>query len=171
MALGGGGRSCPAPPPRQCSLDRPASPAAYRLNRSPLQDATPGGAGYAEVAAPMQQLTNRIRGLFRASVKYGPIFFVEVGLFWLILKGVDASGYGHPSATFEAPWYPLISFAVVALAMGAGEARFHLYRRGWPVAGLADAFPVALPVSQPPLLVTLITQVIPAASTPLREPT
>src|SRR5260370_18775237 len=134
MALGGGGRSCPAPPPRQCSLDRPASPAADRLNRSPLQDATPGAVRYAEVAAPMQQLTNRIRRLFRATVKYGPIFFVEAGLFCLILKAVDASGYGHPSATFEAPWYPLISFAVVALAMGAAQARFHLSTRRRPVA-------------------------------------
>jgi len=116
----------------------------------------------------MQQLTNRIRRLFRATVKYGPIFFVEVGVFWLILKAVDASGYGHPSATFAAAWYPLISFVIVALAMGAGEARFHLYRRVWSVAGLADAFAVGLAVVEASLLVTLINLVFPDGYRPFR---
>src|SRR5258708_13316864 len=52
--------------------------------------------------------------------------------------------------------------------MGAGEARFHLYRRVWSVAGLADAFAVGLAVVEASLLVTLIRLVFPDGYRPFR---
>src|SRR5438067_8808271 len=100
--------------------------------------------------------------LTRGSLKYGPLFAGEVLLFWLILMAVDSSGYGTASSSSTTPeWYALESLGLVALAMGAAEARFHLYRRVWSVAGLNDAFAVGLGVIEASLLVTLINLLIP----------
>src|SRR5437870_9068708 len=57
---------------------------------------------------------------------------------------------------------------MVSLAMGAGEARFHLYRRVWSVASLNDAFAVGLAVVEATLLVTIINLLFPDGYRPLR---
>src|SRR2546429_5795579 len=105
--------------------------------------------------------------LTRGSLKYGPIFGGEVMLFWLILMAVDSSGYGAVVA-YQTDWYSLVSLLMVALAMGAGEARFHLYRRVWSVAGLNDAFAIGLAVIEASLLITIINLLFPDGYRPLR---
>jgi FlaA1/EpsC-like NDP-sugar epimerase len=85
-----------------------------------------------------------------------------------LIKAVEASGYGHPSASFAPPWYPIVSFVIVAAAMGAGEARFHLYRRVWSVAGLNDAFAVGLAVVEASLLITIVNLLFPDGYRPFR---
>ena len=96
------------------------------------------------------------------------MFLTEVLVFWLVVKAVDTSGYGHPSASFAPPWYTVVSLLIVAVAMGAGEARFHLYRRVWSVAGLNDAFAVGLAVVEASLLVTLVNLLFPDGYRPFR---
>jgi FlaA1/EpsC-like NDP-sugar epimerase len=117
-------------------------------------------------------MSNRIRQrlsrYLRATLRYGPIFLLEVVSFWLIVEGVESSGYGHPSATFAPPWYPLVGLLAVALAMGAGEARFHLYRRVWSVAGLNDAFAIGLAVVEASLLLTIVNLLFPDGYRPFR---
>src|SRR6266576_1216489 len=106
--------------------------------------------------------------LVTGSLKYGPIFAGEVLLFWLILIAVDSSGYGSVMPASPTDWYPLVSLVLVALAMGAGEARFHLYRRVWTVAGLNDAFAIGLAVIEASLLVTIVNLLFPDGYRPLR---
>jgi FlaA1/EpsC-like NDP-sugar epimerase len=113
-------------------------------------------------------LSSRISHLSRGSLRYGPIFLAEVLVFWLILIAVDKSGYGVISVTPPPEWYPLTSLLMVALAMGAGEARFHLYRRVWSVAGLNDAFAIGLAVIEASLLVTIINLMFPDGYRPVR---
>jgi FlaA1/EpsC-like NDP-sugar epimerase len=97
------------------------------------------------------------------------LFAAEVSVFWLILWAVDSSGYGSaPSALAFVDWVPLTSLVMVALAMGAGEARFHLYRRVWSVAGLNDAFAIGLAVVEASLLITIANLLIPDGYRPLR---
>jgi FlaA1/EpsC-like NDP-sugar epimerase len=93
---------------------------------------------------------------------------LEVLVFWLLIKAVEESGYGHPSASYAGAWYPSISIVLVAVAMGAGEARFHLYRRVWSVAGLNDAFAVGLAVVEASLLVTIANLLFPDGYRPFR---
>jgi len=106
--------------------------------------------------------------LVTGSLKYGPIFIGEVLLFWLILIAVDSSGYGSVMPASPTDWYPFISLLLVALAMGAGEARFHLYRRVWTVAGLNDAFAIGLAVVEASLLITFVNLLFPDGYRPLR---
>jgi len=113
-------------------------------------------------------VSRRAARMGRASLRYGPMFVVEVLVFWVIVKAVDISGYGHPSASFAPPWYSLVSLVIVAVAMGAGEARFHLYRRVWSVAGLSDAVAVGLAVVEASLLVTIINLLFPDGYRPFR---
>jgi len=113
-------------------------------------------------------ISHRTSRLARGAVRYGPTFVLEVLLFWLLVKAVEATGYGHPSASYAPPWYPLISIVIVAAAMGAGEARFHLYRRVWSVAGLSDAFAVGLAVVEASLLVTIVNLLFPDGYRPFR---
>lgn len=112
--------------------------------------------------------SRKFRVLIRGSLKYGPIFAGEVMLFWLILIAVDSSGYGATKPASPTDWYPLISLVMVTLAMGAGEARFHLYRRVWTVAGLNDAFAIGLAVVEASLLVTIANLLFPDGYRPLR---
>ena len=114
------------------------------------------------------RLKQRLSRYFRSALRYGPIFIVEVGTFWLIVQAVESTGYGRPSATFAPPWYPIVGLLAVTLAMGAGEARFHLYRRVWSVAGLNDAFAVGLAVVEASLLLTLINLLFPDGYRPFR---
>jgi FlaA1/EpsC-like NDP-sugar epimerase len=110
----------------------------------------------------------RLAGLFAGAVRYGPIFLAEVVVFWVILVAVDQSGYGPGGPINPPSWFIPGSFVLVALAMGAGEARFHLYRRVWSVASLNDAFAVGLAVVEATLLITIINLVFPDGYRPLR---
>src|SRR5690348_3768067 len=113
-------------------------------------------------------VSRKFRVLIRGSLKYGPIFAGEVMLFWLVLIAVDSSGYGTAKTGSPTNWYPLISLLMVTLAMGAGEARFHLYRRVWKVAGLNDAFAIGLAVVEASLLITIVNLLFPDGYRPLR---
>ena len=116
----------------------------------------------------MAAMSRRISRLVRGSVRYAPLFIAEVAVFWLILWAVDSSGYGLPTAGLFVEWAPITSLIMVALAMGAGEARFHLYRRVWSVAGLNDAFAIGLAVVEASLLITIANLLFPDGYRPLR---
>jgi FlaA1/EpsC-like NDP-sugar epimerase len=113
-------------------------------------------------------LKRRISHTARGSIRYGPLFIVEITIFWLVVEAVNSSGYGNTVPTIEPVWTFWISFALVALAMGAAEARFHLYRRVWTVAGLNDAFAIGLAVVEASLLVTIVNLVFPDGYRPFR---
>lgn len=104
----------------------------------------------------------------QGSIRYGPLFFLEAFIFWLVVQAVNSSGYGNTSPIIEPRWTFWISFAIVAISMGAAEARFHLYRRVWTVAGLNDAFAVGLAVVEASLLVTIVNLVFPDGYRPFR---
>jgi FlaA1/EpsC-like NDP-sugar epimerase len=57
---------------------------------------------------------------------------------------------------------------MAAPAMGAGEARFRLYRRVWSVAGLNDAMAIGLAVTEATFLITLANALMPAYQRPYR---
>jgi len=116
----------------------------------------------------MAAMSRRISRLVRGSVRYAPLFIAEVAVFWLILWAVDSSGYGSPTAGLFLEWAPITSLIMVTLAMGAGEARFHLYRRVWSVAGLNDAFAIGLAVVEASLLITIANLLFPDGYRPLR---
>src|SRR5438094_5302304 len=109
-----------------------------------------------------------IKRLTRGAVRYGPLFVGEVLVFWLILLAVDYSGYGAPTPTTHQARALAISFGLVVLAMGAAEARFHLYRRVWSVAGLNDAFAIGSACVEASLLITSATLLFPDGFRPLR---
>src|SRR5690348_8395269 len=89
------------------------------------------------------------------STRTGAIFLVEVLVFWLIVEAVNQSDYGiGDTGTFQ-EWMPPVALLMIALAMAAGEAHFHLYRRAWSVASLNDAFAIGLAVLEATLLVTI----------------
>lgn len=116
----------------------------------------------------MDSLKGRLFRIFRGSIRYGPIFAAEVAVFWLILGAVDISGYGSPTPNSRPDWWLPVTLTFVVLAMGAGEARFHLYRRVWTVAGLNDAFAIGLAVTEAALLITLANLIFPDGYRPLR---
>jgi FlaA1/EpsC-like NDP-sugar epimerase len=88
--------------------------------------------------------------------------------FWLVLQAVSASGYGTDNPWPWRPWYPAASLLMVTLAMAAGEARFHLYRRVWTVASINDAFAVGLAVIEATFLITLLNLIFPDGYRPVR---
>ena len=110
----------------------------------------------------------RLGWLARATYRYGPVLIAEVLAFWLILLAVSASGYGTDNGFPWRPWYPAASLLMVVLAMGAGEARFHLYRRVWSVASVNDAFAVGLAVIEATLLIMIINLLFPDGYRPVR---
>jgi FlaA1/EpsC-like NDP-sugar epimerase len=112
-------------------------------------------------------LTDRVLKLGRGALRHGPFFVAEVCVFWLVIVAVNSSGYGSPSSS-ESAWWPISSLGLVAFAMAAGEARFHLYRRVWSMAGLNDAFAVGLAVIEASLIITIVNLLIPDGYRPLR---
>ena len=114
------------------------------------------------------KLNQRLSRLTKAFARYGPIFLVEVVVFWLVVEAVNVSGYGGSDVGDTVDLEFFASMVIVVLAMGAGEARFHLYRRVWSVAGLNDAFAVGLAVVEASLLVTIVNLSFPDGSRPFR---
>ena len=117
---------------------------------------------------PSNRPALKIRRIIRGALRHGPIFAAEVVVFWLILMAVEQSGYGTPTPATRPEWSLVASFVFVVLALGAGEARFHLYRRVWSVAGLNDAFAVGMAVVEAALLITIANLVFPDGYRPLR---
>ncbi|HEY8864309.1 MAG TPA: hypothetical protein VIO37_09080, partial [Candidatus Dormibacteraeota bacterium] len=92
--------------------------------------------------------------IYRALLRYGGAFAVEVFILWAALLAFQLLGYGgRPGFTFGSWPHQLVSIGVAICAMGAGEARFKLYRRVWSVAGINDAIAVGLAVLEATLLI------------------
>lgn len=121
---------------------------------------------YEDMSSPMWK--RRLRRLAKGAVRYGPVFVAEVLVFWLVLIAVNSSGYGSNNPWPFRSWYVPTSLVIVTLAMGAGEARFHLYRRLWLVASLNDAFAIGLAVVEASLLITIMNLLFPDGDRPLR---
>ena len=101
--------------------------------------------------------------VLRSFIRYAPGFFVEVLIFWIILEAFQQLNYGGRILTTAQTRTTLIlSLAFVVLAMGAGEARFKLYRRVWQVAGIHDAIATAFAVAEASLLITLANWPLPS---------
>ena len=85
----------------------------------------------------------------------GVTFFGEVLIIWVLLESFQFLGYGGQVGQAQGgPPFP-ITMLMCALAMGAGEARFRLYRRVWSVAGLSDAMAIGLAVTEASFLITV----------------
>lgn len=110
------------------------------------------------------------RGTIRSASRslFGPLagagwyavdFAVEVAMFWAILLAVQVMLYGAGAGDYGDA---LMGLLVVAVAMGASEARFRLYRRVWTVAGLDDAIALALAVVEALALISIANFLMPA---------
>jgi FlaA1/EpsC-like NDP-sugar epimerase len=110
----------------------------------------------------------RFTRFVKGTVRYGPMFLVECAVFWLVVEAVNASGYGGTAAGVKLGWDFFISMVLVVLALGAGEARFHLYRRVWSIAGLNDAFAIGLAVIEASVLIVLVNLAFPDGQRPFR---
>jgi FlaA1/EpsC-like NDP-sugar epimerase len=111
--------------------------------------------------------------VFAGARRYGAGFAIEVLVFWGMLVAYQQLGYGRrlttsPPFTGPVAYYVLLGVLMVALAMGAAESRFRLYRRVWAVAGLDDALSVGLAVAEATLLITAANAVIPGDYRPYR---
>ncbi len=96
-----------------------------------------------------------LRQVRHAIGRYGGAFSVEVFILWFALLAFQLLGYGgRPGFTFGSAPHQFVSVAMALCAMGAGEARFKLYRRVWSVAGINDAIAVGLSVLEATLLIT-----------------
>src|SRR6266851_3539261 len=104
-----------------------------------------------------------VRRKLRAAIRYSPGFGVEVVIFWVMLEAFQQLNYGGRIITSpQSRPVLLLSIAFVVLALGAGEARFGLYRRVWQVAGIHDAIATSFAVAEAALLITLANWVMPA---------
>jgi FlaA1/EpsC-like NDP-sugar epimerase len=100
--------------------------------------------------------------MIRSFARYAPGFVVEVVIFWVILEAFQQLNYGgRIISTAQSRTTLFLSIAFVVLALGAGEARFGLYRRIWQVAGIHDAIATAFAVAEAALLITLANWVLP----------
>jgi len=98
----------------------------------------------------------------------GMTFIGEVLILWVLLESFQFLGYGgQPGQAQGGPPFP-VTLLMAALAMGAGEARFRLYRRVWSVAGLSDAMAIGLAVTEASLLITFANALMPAYQRPYR---
>lgn len=98
----------------------------------------------------------------------GVTFIGEVLIIWVLLESFQYLGYGgQPGQAQGGPPFP-VTMLMAALAMGAGEARFRLYRRVWSVAGLSDAMAVGLAVTEASFLITLANWAMGAYNRPYR---
>jgi len=103
-----------------------------------------------------------------ASGQVAAWYVAEVLLFWVIVEAVNQSDYGPGTTGVLRSWYAPVALLMIALAMAAGEARFHLYRRVWSVASLNDAIAIGLAVAEASLLLTIANLIIPDGYRPLR---
>ena len=96
----------------------------------------------------------------------GVIFVGEVLIIWVLIESFQYLGYGGQVGQAQGgPPFP-VTMLMCALAMGAGEARFRLYRRVWSVAGLSDAMAIGLAVTEATFLITVANWLMGAYNTP-----
>lgn len=91
------------------------------------------------------------------SVRYGPGFIAQVGIFYFALIVGQIVATGRTGTRDQLA----LGFVVAFLAMGLAEATFRLYKRVWAVAGLSDAIALALAVIEACSLVTLAEALLP----------
>ena len=86
----------------------------------------------------------------------------EILILWVMLESFQFLGYGGEPGGQQGPnfYFPL-TLAMAALAMGAGEAHYKLYRRVWTVASLNDAVAVGGAVVEAAVLITLANALMP----------
>jgi FlaA1/EpsC-like NDP-sugar epimerase len=96
------------------------------------------------------------------SLRYGPAFALQVSAFFLILVAGEIIYSGTTGNRDRLA----VGLLLVALAMGAAEMHFKLYKRVWAVAGLADALALALAVIEASALITLANLLIPPTHRP-----
>jgi FlaA1/EpsC-like NDP-sugar epimerase len=98
----------------------------------------------------------------------GVIFTGEVLIIWVLIESFQYLGYGGQVGQAQGgPPFP-VTMLMCALAMGAGEARFRLYRRVWSVAGLSDALAIGLAVTEASFLITVANYLMGAYNRPWR---
>ena len=98
----------------------------------------------------------------------GVIFVGEVLIIWVLIESFQYLGYGGQVGQAQGgPPFP-VTMLMCALAMGAGEARFRLYRRVWSVAGLSDALAIGLAVTEASFLITVANYLMGAYNRPWR---
>jgi FlaA1/EpsC-like NDP-sugar epimerase len=98
----------------------------------------------------------------------GVTFVGEVLIIWVLLESFQYLGYGGQIGQAQGGPPAPVTLLMAALAMGAGEARFRLYRRVWSVAGLSDALAIGLAVTEATFLITLANALMPAYQRPYR---
>jgi FlaA1/EpsC-like NDP-sugar epimerase len=109
-----------------------------------------------------------VRRAYSAVRLNGLTFTGEVLIIWTLLESFQYLGYGgQPGQSQGGPPFA-VTLLMAALAMGAGEARFRLYRRVWSVAGLSDAMAIGLAVTEATFLITLANALMPAYQRPYR---
>jgi len=85
----------------------------------------------------------------------GITFIGEVLIMWVLIESFQYLGYGGQVGQAQGGPPFSVTLLMVALAIGAGEARFRLYRRVWSVAGLSDALAIGLAVTEASFLITV----------------
>lgn len=109
------------------------------------------------------------RRALESVVHYGPAIAVEILIVWLMIESFQYLGYGGQPGHRQGPLiYIPLTLLMSALAMGAGEARYRLYRRVWSVAGLNDAMAIGLAVTEAAFLITVANALMPDGDRPLR---
>ena len=118
--------------------------------------------------AGSHERTSLVRRAFSWVRLNGVTFTGEVLIIWILLQSFQFLGYGGQAGQAQGgPPFP-VTLLMAALAMGAGEARFRLYRRVWSVAGLSDAMAIGLAVTEASFLITLANALMPAYHRPWR---
>jgi FlaA1/EpsC-like NDP-sugar epimerase len=131
---------------------------------SPIEIQPAGGAPPAE-AHEHPSLFSRALSWVRLN---GVTFTGEVLIIWILLESFQFLGYGGQIGQVQGGPPAPITLLMAALAMGAGEARFRLYRRVWSVAGLGDAMAIGLAVTEATFLIALANWAMPAYNRPYR---
>ena len=113
------------------------------------------------------------RRALESVVHYGPAIAVEILIVWLMIESFQYLGYGGQPGHRQGPliYIPLtllMSALAIFFVMGAGEARYRLYRRVWSVAGLNDAMAIGLAVTEAAFLITVANALMPDGDRPLR---
>ena len=115
--------------------------------------------------APKSFLRRTLRGIRL----HGPTIAGEIFIVWILIESFQYLGYGGQPGHRQGPLiYIPLTLLMVALAVGAGEARYRLYARVWSVAGLNDAMAIGLAVTEASLLITLANALMPDGQRPLR---
>ena len=131
---------------------------------SPIEIQPAGGAPPAE-AHEHPSLFSRALSWVRLN---GVTFTGEVLIIWILLESFQFLGYGGQIGQVQGGPPAAVTLLMAALAMGAGEARFRLYRRVWSVAGLSDAMAIGLAVTEATFLIALANWAMPAYNRPYR---